>query len=928
MSTDEVHLVDDAEVSEEDRAQINEQINQIIDETRIHDTDDIDLRPKKRGVALPVAINLLAAIVIAGAFYAASTLSERRELDMSIAARESQTPEGRLIAEIRRDAESRIEQKEAEISRIEGELAQLDAEREQLRNEMDEELARREAQFQAALAQQISLERNRLEALGRSEQDIADSIAELEASVRSEQNAELEEYRERAQAEIARKEAELERSQEMTQQILAAAQAERTRLEDESALREEELIARYEAEKAALSERTTEAELTLEHLAATRSQESLISDQIIGTYALLEDRLSAGDFAAAQEDLDRLESILLDPKLDNVPFISDRRETELFIINALGTLVELQASAERQGATESIIENAEQLAAARGLVSRGDALFADGETVQAAARYRDAIRLLPALSRASEQIETIEQADLDSQIARLLEDGASLLDSGSTEEAIARFAEAAALGSRGSLAKQAAASLDSVHRALAEQAADSYESRIASLETTRDRLRATEAYLEDSLESSERLIANLRQTVADRDRRVATLENQSRQLRADLAEAERESAELGISFAEATERVASLESVLTARDGEIADLKSRFETEAERANGLARDLEREKALTAELRSESDQLSTSIEALRRSLDTANRELSQAGSTVSRLESDLSTAKADVASLEAALAEARSKASSAAERSEELSSELEIARSTLRDTSEELEAARGEVDVVKRQAIESAQEFEARTSELETAIADATDQERVLQDQIASLLSRLSRANRTIESEATRIATLEESIDALRESIDTADLDQISESELEAATESGRRTALNEVLRYLDFVGSNGEAGIASRIAFDALSSKDLLYRRVFTEIDAALGSASETDLEQSGIVDSFDGREVVVSSDIELSGSIRGANMVVKRRQADGTERSIAKGVVTAISEESFRAEVRLYFDTELPALGDLVYLSR
>ena len=394
LSSEEV-LTDDSGVSEEDRLEILAEIDKIVEETRTVRPSESDPVRVKRGAALPIAINVLAIAVVVGAFFGASYLADLRDDDLTLRSQEIATPEGRLIAEIRRETEARLEKKDAEIERIQSEITDLDVERAQLQAEIEDELSRREAELEQVLEQQVALERSRLVALGQSDTDIESRLVSLRSSVEEEQAEELANFRNEAGAALAAKDAELEETRRLTQQILEEARLERSQLSEEQALREEELVERYEAEAERLSQRTSAAEDELQSISSAREQETLITDQIIGTYALVEERMAAGEYSIAKQDLDNLERILLDPALQEVPIIAQRRSTELFVIDSLVTYLEMQVAAGEQQATESIIETATLLSSVRGIISRADESYSAGDNESALSRYREALRLLP-----------------------------------------------------------------------------------------------------------------------------------------------------------------------------------------------------------------------------------------------------------------------------------------------------------------------------------------------------------------------------------------------------------------------------------------------------------------------------------------------------------------------------------------------------
>ena len=74
----EESLLDTGEgVSDDDRRDILQEIDQIVESNKIPVTKEIfKIKPRKKGIFLPIFINLIAACIIVGGYYLSSQFSE------------------------------------------------------------------------------------------------------------------------------------------------------------------------------------------------------------------------------------------------------------------------------------------------------------------------------------------------------------------------------------------------------------------------------------------------------------------------------------------------------------------------------------------------------------------------------------------------------------------------------------------------------------------------------------------------------------------------------------------------------------------------------------------------------------------------------------------------------------------------------------
>ncbi|MFP4561978.1 MAG: hypothetical protein ACLFRY_01595 [Spirochaetia bacterium] len=554
-------FVDDSNVTEEDRKEILEQIDHVVETNRIPVTGEMfRLKAKRGGGLFPLLMNVILLALAAGGIFYAFRYFETRQESLSEESRGYLSTEGRLIEEMRRESEARLRQKEMEIGRIRQELDELDRQSRELRQSMDERIESREAELRSRLEAELEAERRRLQAQGVSREDISERLDTLEQQRLNEAQDELEEFRAEAQAEIRQREQELAEARTLAEEILEEASVEREQLRQEALEREEELRTQFQAERQELETRSTEAEERLRELTALRERESLVNDQITGAYSSIIEKIREGDIDTALSELDNLKEFLNAPNIQTLPTVADRRRVELFIIDNLRENLEAQAA---PAATRdaSLLDAANLVVNAREVVNRGNSAREEGRFEEAERIYTRALETIPAMNEAYTALRSIEENRTAGAIRGRIEAAEELLSEGNTDDALEEFRQAAvmAAGPRSNLAEEA----------------------VSGIETALSREAAAEA---EELES--RLESELRRETGSREERIRALE-------ADLAEARQNLAEARESLEETRERVTALTEETETDEEAVSGLKSRIEELQEeltlaRAAGTAR----------------------------------------------------------------------------------------------------------------------------------------------------------------------------------------------------------------------------------------------------------------------------------------------------------------------------------------------------
>jgi len=291
---DPLQPIEEMEISPEEREQVLKQIETVIAENRAPQRVDLaSLRPEKRGLLLPLLINLVALVLIAAGVLLLSRYFELRKDNITLRRTSYLSAEGTLIQTLKKETESRLQAKEQEIASIQLRLQEADQERQALKLELEAELATREGELRRKLEDELSRERERLLALGTSEAGISDRLREFESRQQDSIDREIADYRRQLDAQLQEKEQELLESQRRSREALDKANRDRDELLSE--------LKKQESEKSAAEQRLTE-------LKARLKAESLMRDQSAAVFAGLEEDLRAQRYTEALQDLESLEN--------------------------------------------------------------------------------------------------------------------------------------------------------------------------------------------------------------------------------------------------------------------------------------------------------------------------------------------------------------------------------------------------------------------------------------------------------------------------------------------------------------------------------------------------------------------------------------------------------------------------------------------
>lgn len=405
-----------AGISPEDREEIAAQIEELTRKNRIDvGAERFVLKPLKHGFILPLVVNILALGGTGGALWGISALFGEREAELYRTGVALSSAEGKLIQELKRDSESRLTEKDKEITDIQNRLAAMEKERNNLQASFAERLSVKEAELRSRLEEELEKERARLLAEGLSEALIQERLKKFEEERLAVYRAELDEYKKQLDAERTAAEENFSRLRDEYRSNINSLNDERKRILEDSRRREEELRASLEAKTRDLESRTAaaageaqravagleQAKVELARIEEQRKTAAATEDRIVGLYSSVQAAFQERNFDTAATRAAALGSYLEDPAVATLPSLRTRRQADLFAADTLGRLarVELERA---QVDTTVLLGQAELVAAIRSLSSQARTALSAGDGAQAARAYESALARIPEIMEAHE----------------------------------------------------------------------------------------------------------------------------------------------------------------------------------------------------------------------------------------------------------------------------------------------------------------------------------------------------------------------------------------------------------------------------------------------------------------------------------------------------------------------------------------------
>jgi hypothetical protein len=392
----------DEGLTEEERREIVASIDEVASRTGIsRGAGRSRAVPLKKGFVFPLVVNALALVFTAAVLLGLALIFRRQ--DQSIAAGNAvvTTAEGKLIREIKRESDSKLQEKDKAIAEIQGRLSSIDRQRNELAASIEQRINARETELRAALQAELDRERALLAERGLSESDIQERIKKIEAQKTAELNRKLDEFRQKVEAEKAAEEARLALVRDEYRKNISDLNEERKKILDEAKKNEERLRASLDArakelegQSAAAKASLAKAQSDLSRLEEQRGRTQAAEDRILGLYGSIRVALRERRFEDSLSSIAALKSYLDEPSLLSVANLQARREADIFIAEALGSLARTELERAKVDVSK-LLGQAELLAAARAASTAGTKALKAGDLATAAAKYRESLAAVP-----------------------------------------------------------------------------------------------------------------------------------------------------------------------------------------------------------------------------------------------------------------------------------------------------------------------------------------------------------------------------------------------------------------------------------------------------------------------------------------------------------------------------------------------------
>ncbi len=577
--------------SEEERQEIVSQIDEVARQNRIASTEAFTkMHPQKKGAVFPLVVNILALMFIGAGIFAAQYYFGQRIEQLGIESRQVETAEGKILEEVKKESEQKLQAKEQEISQIRADLQEIAQERQALQENMEAEIASKEQQLRASLEEALRQERQRLESEGISSDDLEQQLQQFRSQQEQQYQAAIEEYRAETMQQLEEKEQQLREAQETAEQILAEASREKEQIVEETQAREAELRQQFEQEREQLTAETAEAQQELERLAELRNNEQLYRDQINSMYREIQTALSEGDRQTAQAEIADMRDFLQSVAIDEAPSVARRRNIDQFILNVL----EEEATEVAAASDESLLEGAKTISALRSTVEDARQLEQEGRVYEAKRTYNRALEMLPSVATAAGRLDEINRQEQAERIRELLSEAQSSTEAGETDQALEQFTAAISESANTHSAAAGTAvegvieifstrveTAESAYRARQRE----YEQRIAELRSQVAALEQEESSLQEQLQQRSASTTELTDQIDQKDEQIdelsETLQQRQQQINSlsdQIDQLETTQEQLTRQYQSAQRQVANLNSELNDAVDQMAELVRRGES--------------------------------------------------------------------------------------------------------------------------------------------------------------------------------------------------------------------------------------------------------------------------------------------------------------------------------------------------------------
>ncbi len=394
-------------ISPADREEIIAQIEKITRQhRRTFDSKAFAVKAQKHGMVFPLVVNIIIIGTTVLALYGLSQFFSQKTTEIQRTGTVLSSAEGKLIQEIKKEAEGQLARKEQEISEFQARLANLEKEQASLKATFEERLAQKEAEYKDLVRKEVEQERERLLKQGLSEAAIQERLKKFEAERLTFYKQKLDEFQKQLEQERLAAEASYAKLRQEYSSTIASLNAERQKIQEEARQREQQLRSSLEQKTQELASAAAHASASLEEakkelarIDEQRRAAAAAEDQIAGLYQAIQSSFQNRRFDDALKSINSLKTLINDPALSSLPSLQKRRNGDLFALDVMGQMARLEV--ERSSIdTNLLLAQAEALAAIRTAVQEGRTALQNNNADGAAEAFQKALNRIPEVTEA------------------------------------------------------------------------------------------------------------------------------------------------------------------------------------------------------------------------------------------------------------------------------------------------------------------------------------------------------------------------------------------------------------------------------------------------------------------------------------------------------------------------------------------------
>lgn len=328
--------------TEDEKAQILGQIEEAASANRLT-VDAEAFQPRKRGILFPIAVNLAAVVLIVGAWFGASAYFQTKQQGLQLKTDKMFSTESKLLAKVLEDSKKQLAAKNAEIEKIQGDMAQLAAEKAELQKSFSNRVADRERALRKERDDAVAAERQRLRDAGYGAAEVEKRLRDFEAQKNAEFSARIAEYRRQVQAEIDQRSQAVVALQSRLQASVTEQEQLRKTIETQTKEREKDLQTQLSSQAADLDRLKRERD----ELAAFQRSAEPATTEVRAAF-------DAGDPVRTQAALASLRQTLARAGGSPNELIRNRAQADLTLASALDGAVALWSAGAKAGSDQAL----------------------------------------------------------------------------------------------------------------------------------------------------------------------------------------------------------------------------------------------------------------------------------------------------------------------------------------------------------------------------------------------------------------------------------------------------------------------------------------------------------------------------------------------------------------------------------------------